>query len=485
MKSVWKMGISAFLILAVLMSVPFTSKAVSDGIREGIYAGEIELSGLSASEAQQRIEAYVQEMAQDRITLVAAGGHEVTVTASDLGLYWANPEILTEAEKLGREGNIIQRYKTLKALKVEKKVYEIRMGFDIGIINDVLVEQCRVFDQKPVDAGLVRENGQFRVIEGKTGYELDVEASIDEIYSYLVNEWNGGDCRIDLSVAVEEPRGNAQELSEVKDLLGTYTTDFSSSNSNRSGNVSNGCSKINGTLLYPGDEFSTTDTVSPFTAGNGYALAGAYLNGKVVNSIGGGICQVSTTLYNAVLRAELSVTERFNHSMSVNYVAAAADAAIAESSGKDFKFVNNTDYPIYIEGYTENKKITFNVYGKETRPANRQVEYESEILEVINPASDLITADSGKPLGYITTEAAHIGYKARLIKIVKEDGVEVSRQVVNNSKYNVSPRSAVVGVATEDSHKYEEIMAAIGTGNVDHVRNVIALLTQPEPEGEQ
>ena len=85
-------------------------------------------------------------------------------------------------------------------------------------------------------------------------------------------------------------------------------------------------------------------------------MAGSYLNGKVVDSIGGGICQVSTTLYNAVLRAELEVTERHNHSMIVTYVDPSADAAIAESSGKDFVFVNNTDYPIYIDGHTADKK---------------------------------------------------------------------------------------------------------------------------------
>ena len=95
-------------------------------------------------------------------------------------------------------------------------------------------------------------------------------------------------------------------------------------------------------------------------------MAGSYISGKVVDSIGGGICQVSTTLYNAALLAELEITERHTHSMTVSYVDLSADAAIAESAGKDFRFVNNTDYPIYIEGIIKNKQITFNIYGKET-----------------------------------------------------------------------------------------------------------------------
>ena len=110
------------------------------------------------------------------------------------------------------------------------------------------------------------------------------------------------------------------------------------------------------------------------------------------------------------------------------------------------------------------------------------VSFESEVLEVIEPTIDMITADASKPLGYVSTEAAHIGYKARLWKIVKEGGKEVSREVVNNSKYNVSPRSAIVGVATDEAWKYEEIMAAIGTYDLDHVRTVIGLLTAPPAE---
>ena len=111
--------------------------------------------------------------------------------------------------------------------------------------------------------------------------------------------------------------------------------------------------------VYPGEEYSVLEHITPFTEANGYKLAGSYLNGQVVDSLGGGICQVSTTLYNAVLRAELNVTERHNHSMVVTYVDKSADAAIAESAGKDFRFVNNTEHPIYIEGYTHDKKITF------------------------------------------------------------------------------------------------------------------------------
>ena len=242
--------------------------------------------------------------------------------------------------------------------------------------------------------------------------------------------------------------------------------------------MANGCRLINGTVLYPGEEFSAYNTNKPFTEENGYYLAGSYLNGQVVESLGGGICQVSSTLYNAVLRAELQVVERNSHSMVVNYVDKSADVAIAESSGKDFRFVNNTDYPIYIEGYTENKKITFNIYGVETRDPSRKVEFESEILTETVPDHEDIVADASQPIGYVSATSAHIGYTAKLWKIVYENGVEVSREVVNNSTYKATPRTAVVGIASANPEYTAAMQAAIATGSIDNCKAMAAQLNE-------
>lgn len=472
-------------IFVLCFNVKVQAAETEDTIKAGVYAGEIDLSGKTAVEAKAAVQYYVEELQSTEIVLEAAGGREVIVTAGDLGISWANTDLPEEAMQLGRTGNIIQRYKALKDLEYENYSFHIDLDFDVEAINTVLTEQCVKYDQKAVNVSLIKgEDGEFQVVDGQEGYALDVETSIDSIYGFLTGEWDHQPCRIALDIAVEEPKGSAEELAEVTDLLGSFTTSYSTSGSSRSANVENGCSLINGATIYPGEEFSTYEMVAPFTQANGYYMAGSYLNGKVVDSLGGGICQVSTTLYNAVLNAELEVTERHNHSMIVNYVSPSADAAIAESAGKDFRFINNLEYPIYIEGYTQGKKITFNIYGKETRDAGHVVKYESEVLEVINPTSDAIYADNSRPIGYIATESAHTGYKARLWKIVTENGVEVSREQINSSSYKVSPRSATVGVATEDPNAYNEIMAAIGTGSIDHVKNVIAILTTP-PAPEQ
>lgn len=480
-------GIFSTLAVICLLSFNIVTRAQSEKtIHNGIYAGQINLSGMTEAQASAAVEEFITQLSQVEITLQAAEGNQVMVKAGELGLYWANPDLVTAAAQLGTHGNVIERYKLLKDLEYENKIYPILLAFDLQTINDILIEECAKYDVAAEDAYLVRENGQFQVMGGQIGYKLDVETSIDRINDHLTDAWDYQPCVIELDIAVEKPRGSVEELSVVQDILGTCTTSFTSSNRDRSANVTNGCRLVDGITLYPGEEFSAYNTVAPFTEKNGYYMAGSYMNGKVVDSLGGGICQVSTTLYNAVLEAELEVTERHNHSMIVSYVNPSADAAIAESSGKDFRFVNNLDYPIYIEGYIQNKHITFNIYGKETRDAGYKVRYESEILEVINPPSDTIYADTSQPIGYVSaTESAHIGYKAKLWKIVTQDGEEISRTQVNSSSYKMVPRSVTVGTATDDPQAYEEIMAAIGTGSIDHVKNVIALLTSPPPETPQ
>ncbi|MBD5461234.1 MAG: hypothetical protein HDR26_09895 [Lachnospiraceae bacterium] len=489
MRKVWFGVLAAAVFAAGLLGWGMKVQAREDGrIKTGVLVGWAEdqrvmdLSGMTAMEAENAIAEYIEQLKSVELTLIAGGGNEVSVTVGQLGISWANPEIVQEAVQLGTQGNVIQRYKALKDLEHKNKVFEIRLKADEQAIQAFLEENCTQYDQTAVDMSLRRENGEFVIVDGQPGYALDVEASAAMVCSFLADGWGHDAAQVELDVAVMQPRGSVEELSMVKDVLGSYTTSFSTSNSSRQVNVKNGCKLIDGVTLYPGDEFSAADAAGPFTAKNGYQEAGAFLNGKVVESFGGGICQVSTTLYNAVLRAELDVTMRYNHSMIVSYVEPSEDAAIATSSGKDFKFVNNTDYPVYIEGYTtSNKELVFNIYGVETRDASRTVEYISEVLEVINPPADTIYPDASQPLGYIKTESAHVGYKARLWKVVRENGVEVSREQVNSSSYKMVPRSAVVGVSTEDPYAYQQIMAAIATSDINYVKAVIAVLTAPAP----
>lgn len=460
-------------------------------ISAGIYLNDISLEGKTVAEAESMVNDYVEELLQKNITLQMTDGHSVTITPKDIGLYWSNPEILEEAVSIGKKGNVVERYKVKKDLQFENRRLSLEYDVDRALVKQVLSDQCAVYNVEARNATLSRENNEFLIHEGQTGMVLDEEASLSLLCDYFAEgSWDGGDTVIDLVVAVDEPLGSKEELDRVKDVLGSFSTSFQTSGPSRSANVRNGCALINGTTLYPGEEFSAYDAVSPFTQENGYYMAGSYLNGQVVDSLGGGICQVSTTLYNAVLLSELEVTERHNHSMIVTYVDPSADAAISESAGKDFKFVNNTGAPIYIEGYTtDDKQIGFVIYGEETRDAGHSVAYESEVVSRTYPDTEVIYTDASAPIGSVTVQSAHVGYKANLWKVVYENGEQVSREMINSSSYKMAPRSATVGVATADPNAYNEIMAAISTNSIDHVKDVAAALAAaaappavPEPQ---
>ncbi len=476
----WKVALAAVLaagICAFALQAGAVAKGNGDAyIQNGIFIGDIDVSGMSMEEATAAVQGYVDGLRQVPITLNAVGGNQVTVTAGDMGIQWKNQNVLEEAFSLGKQGNIIRRYKELKDLEKNTHKYDLEFTFDQAALQTVLTEQCAQFDVEAEDASLRRENGQFIIEGGQTGEKVDVEASAAELEAFLTDGWNKAAAEVDLVVAVDEPRGSREDLEKVKDVLGTFTTSYSSSGADRSANVSNGCSLINGTTIYPGEEFSAYEKVSPFTEENGYHLAGSYLNGMVVESLGGGICQVSTTLYNAVLLSELEVTERHNHSMEVSYVQPSADAAIAESAGKDFRFVNNLEYPIYIEGHTEDKKITFTIYGVETRDPARSISFESEILSETKPSSESVIADGKQPIGYVKVQSVHVGRSAKLWKITKENGTEVSREEVNSSSYKMVPRTATVGTATSDPVAAQLIQAAIATNDIDYVKGVAAQL---------
>lgn len=461
----------ALMLSAVLAGTFWLGDAVAasrdDVILEGIYMGEINLAGMTADEAKAAVGAFVEELKTKNITFGAPNDHYVAVMAGDLGLRWENESDIDAAAALGKKGNIVKRYKAIQDLKHGNKVYELKLSLDRELIRAVLEEQCAEYDVMPINNTITRVDGQFVIEAGQTGQRVNVEDSLNKTYDYITAGWDYQDASIDLAIDVTEPKGSVEDLQKMTDVLGTFTTSYSTSSSARCKNVENGCRLINGTLLYPGDEFSTYDTIKPFTEANGYYPAGSYQNGKVVDSLGGGICQVSTTLYNAVLLAELEVTERNNHSMIITYVKPSMDAAIAESAGKDFRFVNSWDNPIYIEGVTAGKQITFTIYGVEQRDPGHVVRYESETLSTTRPDHEIITPTTSQGIGYISVESAHIGYTAQLWKVVEENGVEVSREVINKSSYKVSPRSATVGVATDNPDYAARINAAVASGSID------------------
>lgn len=449
-------------------------------IKEGVYIGGIDVGGMTAEEATSAVDAYVTGIQDQWITLVGPK-NTLRYQLSDLGISAKTSVAVQEAVSVGNSGNLIKRFKAMQDLEKENYVVDMGLSIDKQLTANKIYGKRSKIDIKAIDNGLKKENGKFVYVPGQDGNEVDIVTAVNELNEYIGTEWEVAaieNAEFTLTSVISHPRGTEEQLSVVKDLLGSFTTNYKSSGWGRAKNVENGAEKINGAILYPGDEFSVYEMVNPFTKENGYELAGSYLNGETVESFGGGICQVSTTLYNAVLEAELEITQRYNHSMIVTYVDPAADAAIA-GTYKDLRFKNNYDFPILIEGICKNRNITFNVYGVETRDANRKVEYVSEVITVNDPPTEYTLSSSHALGSYIQTRSKHTGYVAKLWKVVTVDGVETDKIQVNKSTYKASCRKVTIGTKGATPEQLAAINAALATKDDNHIKAVVTGLTKP------
>ena len=464
----------AFLAVAIgmLSGMYFQVNAKSNDnrISEGIYIESVYVGGMTAEEAEVALADYVAELNATEFTLTA-GDKQIDFSMSEMGFSVTNGDVVQQAMSVGKTGNLLQRYKDLTDLEQGDLVLELDVSIDRELVTTLLQDNLKKIDTEAVNHGLIRENGEFIYVPGATGIAVNVEPSAALIEEYVKEEWNREDATVALSAEITEPKGSEEELSKVKDILGSYSTNFRTSVAARITNIEVATERINGIVLYPGDVFSVNETILYRNAENGYEMAGSYEGGQTVQSYGGGVCQVSTTLYNAVILAELEIVERQNHSMTVAYVPLAQDAAIA-GDYLDFKFKNNQEYPIYLEGYTKGKNLYFNIYGVETRPENRTIAFETVVLSSEDPGTLYEAVEL--PVGTVTqTQSKHIGYKTQLWKIVKEDGVEVSRELFNKSNYKSSPRKLAVGIATDNESLRWAVYNAIGSGDVTAIYDAL------------
>ncbi|MBQ9156350.1 MAG: VanW family protein [Eubacterium sp.] len=425
-----------------------------DEVYPGISIGGMDVSGLTKKQVQDKLDSYVADVSAETVTL-KVGKKEKTVTMTDLGISCATPEVADQAYDLGKSGNVVERIRTVYGLTLDKKDYPISFSFDEKKAKKKLKKVEKKFLAKKKDATIKRKDGKFVITKEVNGIDMDLDKNADTIIAALTDpDWDQKALVSELDYTEDKAKHTKKELSAIKDILGTFTTSYSGSPSGRCVNVANGARLINDTLLYPGDSFSVHDAVTPFNEENGYRLAGSYENGTTVQTYGGGICQVSTTLYNAVLRSELEVLERSNHSMTVHYVKLSEDAAIS-GEDKDFRFKNSLKNPIYIVGSTDSddETITFTIYGKETRDKDRSIEFISETLSTNPPSEKEIkdnTLEEGKR---IVEKEGRTGYSARLWKVIHEKGKEDVREQINTSYYISTPREVRVGTKKKETKK--------------------------------
>lgn len=415
-------------------------------ICDGVSIGSIDVGGLTKEQAHKKVETYITDRQQQRL-VVSVQDNRVEVTAQDAGLTIPEKDYAGEALQIGKKGNLWEKFQEIRKAEKGEKDIALEPEIDEDTLKRFIETKCSVYDIKAKDSRLKFKNGALKATKSKEGLEVQIDNTLDVVKKALLDKKAAEKDTIEVKADVEvtQPKFTQEEASQCTDLLGKYSTTYATYQVERSSNVATAAGRINGTVLEPGETFSTIKVIKDRTEANGYKAAPEYSSGKVVSGIGGGVCQVSTTLYNAVLNAELKVVERSPHSMVVAYVPVSRDAAIS-GDYKDFKFKNNTDYPIYIMGSASGGILSFRVYGHETREAGREISFESEITDTIEPGEEVVTEDPTLPASYRSvTQSAHVGYKAKLWKIIKVNGVQTDKVQINTSAYNASPQYVTVG----------------------------------------
>lgn len=434
----------AFALLFLLSPQITYAEENEETICNGVFIDTVDVSGMTVKEAQQALDNHIDKLRNTSFAILA-GDKSIIITMDQLDYKYEANNHIKSAISLGKSGNLIRRYKDNKDIEHGKKVYPLTYIYNETKLRRVIEEEAKKIEIQPVNASYSREKGVFVYTDHKLGSRIDIESTIVEVKENLDN-WIRMGFVVNANVLDVEPEFTKAKLEKPKSVLGEFSTRYTSSSEDRAANLANGARLINNALLYPGEIFSSYDYLLPFSVDNGYYVAGSYNAGRIEQSIGGGACQVTSTLYNAILFSELDVVERSAHSMTVSYVDLAFDSAIAEGS-KNFRFKNNTDMPILIEAFSEDRKISFKVWGYETRNTNRKIEFVNNIVKEYSPSSkEKITEDPTKSASYKkVTQKAKKGYDAELYKVIYVDGVEVDRVLINKSYYHAEPAHVTVG----------------------------------------
>lgn len=296
----------------------------------------------------------------------------------------------------------------------------------------------RYISEKPIEADYKIENHRIIFTESQPGVSIkksDIETAIENSNSNIIN----------IPAKITQPEVTSESLRStlLAHELGKYSTDYSSSSADRAYNIKLACEKINGYVLAPGDEFSYNNVVGPRTVERGFRIANVYVGNTVQPGIGGGICQVSSTMYNAVVFADLEITQRRNHTLPVSYVPMGRDATVSYG-GTDFCFKNNTSMPVEIRAIAEGGINTIIILGTDEHP-EREIKITTQKTGSSSPKV-VIKKDATLPEGEIKVESegtygsSHVAYK-----VVYENGEEISRTVLSKSTYAGKDRVEIHG----------------------------------------
>ncbi|MBR5379182.1 MAG: VanW family protein [Clostridia bacterium] len=337
---------------------------LSDAFYDGIYIESYDVSGHQLDEIREFWARNVEKPYRETSIVFEVEGESFCLTAEELGYSSDYEKVLLTAYNSGRLGSLEERARVIGARRENNERFSVnRQLYDPEVlrsVTDSIAEKCTHEAKNASIADFDFNAKTFTFSSEIAGTYVDA----DDLYqkASALMESGGGLLKVDVEII--EPTTERGELENAYGMIAQAVTNASSSSKSRLNNVNLACMSISGTCVAPGETFSFNDTVGKRTKAKGYKIATVYQSGEVTEDIGGGVCQVSTTLWNAAMKADCELVERHEHSRPVAYVDKGKDATVSWGS-QDMKFKNNSDEPIYIVAYlNEKKRVVVEIYGK-------------------------------------------------------------------------------------------------------------------------
>lgn len=434
----------AFLFI---VSVFYTSHEIkSDRIVNGVRIDGIKVSGLTKEEAVNKVNS-TKEVAVEESKIKFVNNENIySVPVKELGYTTNTPEVVDEAYSIGRKGNIITNYLNTLGTSVFHKNLDLDKKFNQEKVTLAIDNLEQKVYKRPENANLHIHNGEFQVTKESYGRSVDRKKLAEEINGYLLVPKD-----IELPVVKLAPTIKEKDLEGIDGLVSEFSTNYSSSIKNRKENIAIGASYFNDLLIKPGEEVSFIKQTGGITEEQGFKPAGVIINGELDSGIGGGICQVSTTLYNALIRADVNILERSNHSRPVHYVPKGTDAAVADGY-KDLKFKNESEYPIYIKSFADGDNLEFKIFGN-TKSKEYEINIVPKLISVSEP-KEIVKYSKSLPEGRKDVQSSGSnGYYYETYRELIKDGEVVKKEKISTSNYIPKNKVIVVGEGSNDDSK--------------------------------
>ena len=418
----------------------------ADVFYAGTYVNGVPLEGKTYDQAVAEMDALSQTMLSGTSIRLSYGDRSWNLTPADIGATLDCTEAIDQAWSYAREGSKMARRAQIRALRSSPIMLASSLQYDTEALSSFVYGIKSEIDTEPVDATVTVVGYElFDISQSQTGLSLDAESLIAQLTDAMVM---GGEYDIALEPAVSEPERSTQELVEATQLVARKSTTTENSSADRTANIRLALSNFNGLCVPAGEQISFNAIVGERNEARGYNNAMEYAGTSFTEGFGGGTCQASTTLYDAVLEAGLQIDARSNHNMTVGYVKPSFDAAVNNET-KDLVFTNNSGYPLYFFTNVTSEKATVSIFGM---PGEYQIVLRSEVLESNIPAKE-IRYRQDKEGKYVYYDDEHMlasegkpGMRSQAFRDFVKDGQVVTTEVLSRDYYQPQPNIYWVGV---------------------------------------